>query len=65
MMTSAAEVATEASEQVSVSVKPSTHLKCARCWHFVESVGAQASHPTLCSRCVTNLDGLGEDRAYA
>ncbi|MGA0909453.1 MAG: class I tRNA ligase family protein, partial [Burkholderiaceae bacterium] len=65
MMTSAAEVQAHDTDQIEVSVAPSTHQKCGRCWHFSPSVGQQASHPTLCARCVTNLDGQGEDRAYA
>ncbi|MFZ9140953.1 MAG: class I tRNA ligase family protein, partial [Burkholderiaceae bacterium] len=65
MMTSAAEVRAHAADQTEVSVSPSSHQKCGRCWHFSESVGQQASHPSLCARCVSNLDGQGEDRAYA
>jgi isoleucyl-tRNA synthetase len=26
--------------------------KCARCWNYRPSVGANAAHPTLCDRCV-------------
>ena len=65
MMTSAAEVRAHAADQIEVFVSPSIHQKCGRCWHFSDSVGQQASHPSLCARCVTNLDGQGEDRAYA
>ena len=65
MMTSAAEVRAHAADQIEVFVSPSIHQKCGRCWHFSGSVGQQASHPSLCARCVTNLDGQGEDRAYA
>jgi isoleucyl-tRNA synthetase len=65
MMTSAAEVRAHAADQIEVLVSPSIHQKCGRCWHFSDSVGQQASHPSLCARCVTNLDGQGEDRAYA
>jgi len=65
MMTSAAEVRAHAADQIEVLVSPSIHQKCGRCWHFSGSVGQQASHPSLCARCVTNLDGQGEDRAYA
>ncbi|MEY2896160.1 MAG: hypothetical protein RL669_429, partial [Pseudomonadota bacterium] len=28
-------------------------------------VGANAEHPTLCARCVSNLYGAGETRAVA
>jgi len=26
--------------------------KCERCWHWESNVGANATHPTLCARCV-------------
>ncbi|MDO6560422.1 isoleucine--tRNA ligase [Paraglaciecola chathamensis] len=39
--------------------------KCARCWHHREDVGTNEAHPELCQRCVTNVDGEGETRAYA
>ncbi len=48
-----------------ISVSPSRHDKCERCWHYREDVGADANHPTLCGRCVSNLYGSGEVRNYA
>ncbi len=39
--------------------------KCERCWHYTDDVGQQPAHPTLCGRCVTNLDGEGEERLHA
>ncbi len=36
--------------------------KCARCWHRRSSVGLTPSHPDLCERCITNIEGAGEDR---
>ncbi len=48
-----------------VVVTPSSHQKCERCWHVREDVGADAAHPTLCGRCVSNLHGAGEDRQLA
>jgi isoleucyl-tRNA synthetase len=51
-----------------IQVVPSTHAKCARCWHYREDVGqhAQAAeHPELCGRCASNLFGAGEERAFA
>ena len=50
---------------VSVRVLPSSGVKCERCWHYRHDVGAQPEHPSLCARCVTNLDGEGERRPYA
>jgi len=46
-------------------VTPSPHAKCERCWHWRADVGANADHPTLCGRCVSNLLGAGESRAIA
>ena len=43
----------------------STNEKCERCWHRRDDVGAHAAHPTLCGRCVTNIDGQGEVREFA
>ena len=39
--------------------------KCERCWHHREDVGQIESHPTLCTRCVTNIEGDGEVRQFA
>lgn len=39
--------------------------KCERCWHHREDVGSHAGHETLCGRCVTNVDGDGEQRQFA
>ena len=48
-----------------VRVVPSPHDKCVRCWHHRPDIGAHADHPELCGRCVTNLEGDGEERHYA
>ncbi|MBI4938598.1 MAG: class I tRNA ligase family protein, partial [Nitrosomonadales bacterium] len=48
-----------------IEVVPSAHDKCERCWHYRADVGGDASHPTLCGRCVSNLFGAGEARRYA
>ena len=48
-----------------VIVKASAHAKCERCWHYREDVGADADHPGLCGRCVSNLYGAGEPREHA
>ncbi|MFC6277062.1 isoleucine--tRNA ligase [Psittacicella hinzii] len=39
--------------------------KCDRCWHHDPSVGLDANHPELCTRCVDNLEGAGETRYFA
>jgi isoleucyl-tRNA synthetase len=48
-----------------VEVTPTVHAKCERCWHWRADVGAEAAHPTLCGRCVSNLFGAGEARRVA
>jgi isoleucyl-tRNA synthetase len=47
-----------------IAVKPSSDTKCIRCWHRRPDVGRYAEHPELCGRCVTNVDGPGEQRKY-
>ncbi len=46
-------------------VKPSTHAKCERCWHYRADVGHDPRHPDLCGRCTSNLYGAGEPRSFA
>jgi isoleucyl-tRNA synthetase len=48
-----------------VEVQVSTATKCERCWHYSDDVGADAAHPSLCGRCVSNLHGAGEVRHCA
>jgi isoleucyl-tRNA synthetase len=48
-----------------VAVKKSEHAKCERCWHHRADVGANPVHPTICLRCVENVDGAGETRQFA
>ena len=62
-ITSAIEL--EAGKDLSVSASASKDVKCERCWHYVADVGADAEHPTLCGRCISNLYGAGETRKVA
>ncbi len=59
----AVEVASDADEAIAVAA--STAPKCERCWHYRADVGSHAGHEGLCSRCVSNLFGAGEKRAFA
>ncbi|HLV48382.1 MAG TPA: class I tRNA ligase family protein, partial [Aliidiomarina sp.] len=52
-------------EGLSVLVTRTEHEKCSRCWQHREDVGSYAEHPSLCGRCVTNVSGDGETRAFA
>jgi isoleucyl-tRNA synthetase len=65
LITSRANVHLREGGGLGIEVKPSTHTKCDRCWHYREDVGSDAAHPALCGRCVSNLHGKGEARRYA
>ncbi len=54
-----------AGDAMAVKVTASDDTKCERCWHWRADVGADEAHPTICGRCVSNLYGAGEDRAFA
>jgi isoleucyl-tRNA synthetase len=51
--------------ELKVTVTPSVAAKCDRCWHYRSDVGADATHPGFCARCISNLYGAGETRAFA
>ncbi len=38
-------------ENMSVTAAHASGEKCARCWSFGNTVGADAEHPTVCARC--------------
>jgi len=48
-----------------VQVSAAEGEKCARCWHVLPDVNTHAAHPGLCSRCIVNVAGSGEERKYA
>ena len=52
-------------EGLRVVVSASDAEKCERCWHRCDDIGSVAEHPSLCSRCITNVAGEGEVRHYA
>ncbi len=65
LITSAARVE-KIEGETRVEATASTHEKCERCWHYRADVGgADAAHPGLCGRCVSNLHGEGEIRVHA
>jgi isoleucyl-tRNA synthetase len=63
LITSTADL--QAGDAMAVAVNASTATKCERCWHWRTDVGHDATHPTLCGRCTSNLYGAGEPRAVA
>ncbi len=52
-------------DERSIGVEASTSPKCERCWHYRTDVGSDPAHPTICSRCTSNLYGAGEKREFA
>jgi isoleucyl-tRNA synthetase len=48
-----------------IVAEPASSDKCERCWHRRPDVGEHATHPTLCGRCVSNIEGPGEVRQFA
>jgi len=60
------DTASKASEEgVWIEVKPSTHAKCIRCYQLRADVGSNLKHPEICARCVSNVEGPGEERYFA
>ena len=53
-----------ASETVWITVKPTEDAKCVRCWQRRPDVGTHAAHPQLCGRCISNVEGPGEERHF-
>jgi len=42
----------DAQSPLSIVASKSSFTKCERCWNYREAVGKDATHPTLCDRCV-------------
>ncbi|MBW3165226.1 isoleucine--tRNA ligase [Ferrimonas balearica] len=61
----AGDAADTAIEGVKLALTKTEAAKCERCWHHRAEVGTIDAHPTLCGRCVSNVDGEGEQRQYA
>ncbi len=51
-------------EESRIVAEPTRKPKCVRCWHHRADVGSHAAHPKLCGRCVTNVEGPGEERKW-
>jgi isoleucyl-tRNA synthetase len=47
-----------------IAVKPTEDAKCVRCWQRRPDVGTHAAHPQLCGRCISNVEGPGEERHF-
>ena len=51
-------------EESRIVARPTAKPKCVRCWHHRADVGSHQAHPQLCARCVSNVEGPGEDRRW-
>jgi isoleucyl-tRNA synthetase len=60
----AAAAANTGSAGVWIAARPATEPKCVRCWHHRADVGTHPAHPLLCGRCISNIEGPGEQRQY-
>ena len=60
----AGEATEDLSGRLKIRATASPHAKCGRCWHRRADVGLHPGHPTLCGRCVSNVEGSGEARSY-
>ena len=45
--------------ELDITIAPSTHQKCERCWHWRDDIGQDPVHPHICGRCVDNLNEAG------
>lgn len=45
--------------ELDISITPSTHQKCERCWHWRDDIGQDPVHPNICGRCVDSLNEAG------
>jgi len=54
-----------AGDEISCTITNSTNKKCIRCWHHDPSIGENELHPEICQRCISNVDGDGEERKFA
>jgi isoleucyl-tRNA synthetase len=52
-------------EGLKIKISKTQEGKCERCWHSRPEVGSIKDHPTLCNRCLENIDGKGEVRLFA
>jgi isoleucyl-tRNA synthetase len=55
-------MADDAAKDIAVLASPTAKDKCVRCWHHRADVGSDPAHPGICARCVSNIEGPGEDR---
>ena len=42
--------------EIGIKIEAAEGEKCERCWMYSETVGKNHNHPTLCKRCIDNLE---------
>lgn len=52
-------------QQMAIAAQTAAGEKCERCWHIRQDVGVNPEHPSICGRCVDNVDHQGETRRFA
>ena len=52
-------------KDLKIEVNASDNNKCDRCWHYVDDIGQNSEHSTICKRCISNLFEEGEERKHA
>ena len=45
----------EGNNELEITIEKAEGEKCERCWSISKTVGSNSEHPTLCSRCCSNL----------
>jgi len=61
----ALETLTVNGSEFAVESSKASGQKCVRCWHLREDVGTNPEYPEVCSRCISNVHGEGEQRSIA
>lgn len=46
----------EEDPEIGIKVEMADGEKCERCWMYSDTVGKNHEHPTICSRCASNLE---------
>ncbi|ROU06836.1 isoleucine--tRNA ligase [Lysobacter enzymogenes] len=57
-------VADDGIKDIAVLAAKTGKSKCVRCWHYRADLGSDPAHPELCGRCVSNVEGPGEERRW-
>jgi isoleucyl-tRNA synthetase len=57
-------VADDGARDIGVAAIATSKPKCVRCWQRRADVGTDPQHPEICGRCVSNIEGPGEERRW-